>query len=77
MTNAEPEPDTQVRAKVERAWEAFLDGLAAAVVEGLIAADRRPPTADRRPVMLLTAPARVTTSRANDDGVVRRRQPDS
>ena len=49
MTNAEPQPDAQVRAKVERAWEAFLDGLAAAVVEGLIAADRRPPTADRRP----------------------------
>ena len=37
MTNAEPEPDEQVRARVERAWEAFLDGLAVAVVEGLIA----------------------------------------
>ena len=44
MTNAEPEPDAQVRAKVERAWEAFLDGLAAAVVEGLITADREPRT---------------------------------
>ena len=43
MTNAEPQPDAQVRAKVERAWEAFLAGLAAAVVEGLIAADREPP----------------------------------
>ena len=43
MTNAEPESDEQVCAKVERAWEAFLTGLAAAVVEGLIADDLRPP----------------------------------
>ena len=46
MTNAEPEPHAQVCAKVERAWEAFLDGLAAAVVAGLIAADCRPPARD-------------------------------